>query len=399
MSSRFSLRVRGISLICALIPPLCLLSACGGGGGGAIGVASIPPPPVTPPPAPAATPLTTIQGYSIKGSLDVQNSWLSSPATRAGDYDTIGRLALSPGRGDPTSYRTVLPGEFVLSVDRVASESNFALKAPAGLLPQGLTSIGPTNMASSWEINPTIAYRYGNPYASFVQDLGQRLTAFDKASDGSETQLFSYDFTRGSTHTLTSSGSGMSLRGTLDYDIGYSYVALGEWTWGIVDLNGATLPGSESGDLLFVDGDRTPASGIPVSGTASYDARTLLGWVSVPFALTADFGQRTISTRIDQDYRYNPDGDIMDYPVAGIHVGGGAPFSNDGSFDIPLTGTANWNSGYAINTPATPPSQPVTGDMNGAFFGPNAEQVGGTFSINNVGGVPLFRDAFVGQHH
>jgi hypothetical protein len=35
--------------------------------------------------------------------------------------------------------------------------------------------------------------------------------------------------------------------------------------------------------------------------------------------------------------------------------------------------------------------------MNGAFFGPQAEQVGGSFFLQNSGGVQLMQDAFVGQ--
>ena len=89
---------------------------------------------------------------------------------------------------------------------------------------------------------------------------------------GSETAFLSYDFTRG-TATSMQPLIGQSLSSTLDYDIGYSYVAMGEWSWRVVDLNGAAA--GDFGDLLFVNGDRTPASGIPVSGTATYDAHTL----------------------------------------------------------------------------------------------------------------------------
>ena len=125
----------------------------------------------------------------------------------------------------------------------------------------------------SWDINPSVAYFYGNPYEDQQQAIGQRLTAFDKAQDGSETKLFSYDFTRGTTSTTTSLGSGKSLSATLDYDIGYSYVSMGEWDWYFVHLDGGTVGGFS--ELLFVTGDRTPASGIPVSGKATYDAHTL----------------------------------------------------------------------------------------------------------------------------
>jgi len=38
--------------------------------------------------------------------------------------------------------------------------------------------------------------------------------------------------------------------------------------------------------------------------------------------------------------------------------------------------------------------------MNGAFFGPHAEQVGGTFSIQRTTDqLPLYQDAFVGKQH
>jgi hypothetical protein len=37
--------------------------------------------------------------------------------------------------------------------------------------------------------------------------------------------------------------------------------------------------------------------------------------------------------------------------------------------------------------------------MNGAFFGPHAEQVGGTFAVQRAGGTLLMQDAFVGQQH
>ena len=273
----------------------------------------------------------------------------------------------------------------------------FTLTAP-GTLPGGLTSTPAEIIVESWRIDPTVAYLYRSSYGSVAQALGQRLTAFDKAMDGSETQLFSYDFTRGSDSWLSSLGPTTKLRTTLDYDIGYSYVAMGEWSWNVVDSNGGGATG-ESGNLLFVNGDRTPATGIPVSGTATYDARGLY-FATVPFTLTADFGQRTMAALIDQNYRSDPAGDIMDYPLAfGIHVGGSAPFGNDGLFNIPLTGTVNFASSYAINTPQPPPAEPTTGTMNGAFFGPNAEQVGGTFFLNRSNGVQLLQDAFVGKQH
>jgi hypothetical protein len=335
-------------------------------------------------------------------TLDVQTSWLDSPATRNGNYGVVGRLNVTPQGGGSSSSRATLPGEFKMATNLYFGQDSgdiptYSLTAPAEILPGGVTSLGPASAMNSWDINPSVAYRYEYPYAGdFVQALGQRLTAFDKAADGTETQLFYYDLTRASTNSITSLASGNSLRATLTYDIGDSYVSMGEWSWHVVDLDGKNVPGTESGQLLFASGERTPASGIPVSGTATYDARSLLlrssnGALGIPFTLTADFGVRTIAAQIDQDFKNFG----VDDPIQGIHVSGSAPFSNDGSFDITLAGTVNY-SYQNLTTP--PPTQSATGEMNGAFFGPHAEQVGGTFFLQRSGDQqPLLQDAFVGQ--
>jgi hypothetical protein len=284
-------------------------------------------------------------------------------------------------------------GEFTVTTSQQQLDHRYALNTTGGNFPAGIMSIAGSAAQRSWEINDSVAYLYGNPYGDTPQYFGQRLGGF--STDGK--QLFSYDYSRASGGgAQLALNPNQKLQSSFVYDVGYSYAAMGEWSWQVVDLDGKLA--GDSDKLLFVNGDRTPAAAIPVSGTATYDARTLLGWVKAPFALTADFGARTMAARIDQDYRYNASGDSMDDPEAvGIHVAGTAGFSNDGLFNIPLSGTANIGSGYLINLPTTPPSQAVTGMMNGAFFGPHAEQVGGSFFLQNSGGVQLMQDAFVGQ--
>jgi hypothetical protein len=269
-----------------------------------------------------------------------------------GSYDLVGTIRGTANEG------TVAPGEFNLTVSKPAANQGFDYRfdTSTGFLPGGIQPIayGPSNFAG-----------------------------MSTATRGSYSNVLPYS-------------ADTNLASNFSFDAGHSYVSMGEWDWWLVHLDGGTAGGF--GELLFVFGDRTPQTGIPASGTATYDSHTMLGWISGTFVLTADFGQRLISTQVDQDYRYNPAGDIMDYPLAiGLHVAGSAPFSNSGDFDIPLAGTANIGSGYPINTPATPPSQPVTGSLDGAFFGPHAEQIGGVLSLDNSGGVQLIQDAFVGQ--
>jgi len=282
----------------------------------------------------------------------------------------MGRLTLN---GDPSTSHIIAPGNFTIGVSRYFDDdpTNYELHAPAGVLPGGLTSASFSAYGDSWTINldPPSWIRDDYPYGGdFIQYFGQRFTAFRKPDDGSaETELFSFDLTRDTLISYQPLGSNQ-LKTTLDYDIGYSYVAMGEWSWQVLDVNGN--PAGESGSLLFVNGDRTPASGIPASGKATYGARTLGAMSSsIPFTLTADFGQRSIATQISQ--------------ASVFDVSGSAPFSNDGSFNIPLSGTAGVEA--------------ATGTMDGAFFGPHAEQVGGTFAVGPAGGGILVQDAFVGQ--
>lgn len=367
------------------------LSACGGSDGSF--VASLPPPPATPTPTP--TPTTT---------LEAQVTWLDRAGTKVGSYDLLGRVTL--GNGSPT----ILTGSSTLTIEPLPHFAlSYTLNASAGILPAGVTSLSMSSPEISWgssndPVNPQLVEG-----GKWLQYLGQRLVAYRVHSDGSREEAESFDFLRGSTFDSQSYGNNGHLISDFTYDVGFSYVAMGEWSWKTVDLNGAA---TGTGDLLFVNGDRTLQSGIPVSGTATYDAHTLSlltgswfdsSYPGIHFNLTADFGLRTIATRIDQDYHYytEPGGYVgapipSIAPILGIHVGGSAPFSNDGLFNIPLTGTVNYS---ATNAPDTPPSQAVTGGMNGAFFGPHAEEVGGTFSLQNSAGAVLAQDAFIGKQH
>jgi len=284
-----------------------------------------------------------------------------------GSYNLIGRLTIDPGTGFPAdwTHRTIAPGEFNMTVGSSPNTGwTYTLNGPPGIFPGGLSSIS-SSATASWLINPN-----GYTRGTF--------------SDGPP-------FAAGTTN-----GVGLYL------DPGYSYVSMGYWAWPVILTDNPTHA-TNFGQLLFVNGDRTPASGIPASGTATYDAHTLImtsssGSSGIPFTLTADFSQRTIATQISQDFRNNggPGPDPMDFsPIQGIHVAGSAPFSSNGLFEIPLSGTVNFAYEYVS---AIPPSQAAFGSLNGAFFGPHAEQVGGTFSIQRTTDqLPLYQDAFVGQ--
>lgn len=375
---QFLLPARSIAL------PLCLLlSACGGEG--SYGLASTPPPPAIPTPAPSPTPTAL---------LDVKVTPQDFQGTHAGTYDLVGRVISTPANGT-SSTRMLAAGEASLTIAKQSDVLNFKLNAP-GLPVGGIAFPSPERFWSPSAGDPSQFYE-NDQSGKWPQYLGQRLSFYRIHSDGSEELTGYSDFGRGVSTSVATGTTSM-----LTYNIGNSYVAMGEWASSVV------TPGvAPSIDLLFVNGERTPSSGIPVSGTATYDARTLSLLSSyydsadpgIDFTLTADFGQRTIATRIDQDYQHYDDDYIYGEPaistaaILGIHVGGSAAFSNDGSFNILLSGTVNFS---ATNALTTPPSELVTGSMNGAFFGPHAEEIGGTFSLDRAAGPPI-KDAFIGH--
>lgn len=336
-----------------------LLSACGGGGGR---VANIPPPP--PPPSPTPTP-----------GVEVETSLLTSPATKTGTYDLIGLVNRKAG-GTSTSQFTT-PGQVRLGIAGPDANHGFtySLEAPSIFLPVTSTKYDLPVPIESWDFNPGGPnYRYENPYGSVEQFFGENLKEYEVSADGTKTLREDYDYDHATLqNALVDLPSGQEISESLVFDVGLSYVAMGEWSWGAVtpNGNGTVTPSGDTNSIYFVYGSRTPPAGIPASGMAVFDARTLgASSASLPFSLTADFGHRSISTEISQ--------------ASVFDVSGSAPFDNSGSFDIPLTGSAG--------------AQVATGNMDGAFFGPHAEQVGGVVSVGAAQG-PLFQDAFVGQQH
>jgi hypothetical protein len=340
------------------VPIFLMLAACGGSGGG--GVASIPPPPPTPTPPPTAA------------SIEVSRAWLPSPATQTGTYDVIGLVNRTIGG---TSSDFANSGEFRLAVSKPNEGFGYVLHAPSGFLPGSLTDVILPVRAESWDFNingPN--YRYDNPYGDVAQYFGQNLKEYEVA-DGSKVLREDYDYDRAIVHdAIIDLPNGRRVAESILFDIGLSYVAMGEWSWGTVTANadGTATPTGDRNSLYFVYGSRTPSADIPASGTATFDAHTLgeASGSGIPFTLSADFGKRSISTEISQ--------------AAIFDVSGSASFSNDGSFDIPLSGTAG--------------SAAATGAMDGAFFGPHAEQVGGVFSLESQGST-VMQDAFVGAQH
>lgn len=144
----------------------------------------------------------------------------------------------------------------------------------------------------------------------------------------------------------------------------FHYLSFGEWR----DSN------SNSG-TSFIYGTQALPADMPKTGTASYSllvrAQSTGGYTSYigDGALTADFASGQLSARVDV---YGSSiGGLYDFPYA-MMKGNGTIASGSSTFSGQLAAT---NNSY-------------TGDFQGAFYGPNAPEVGLTFSVKGQFGLP-----------
>lgn len=350
-------------LVLASLGPL--LAACGDAGGGVNSVATVPPPvaPSSPTPAsPASANITTF----------------SSPATRQGAYDTI--ALIDRGRSIPgsSSNRLATPGEIRITTYQPTANVNelsYTLEFATTELSGGKTSL--TAVFPPRVIDTQIG--------QVTERFGDQFTYTYATGSGGGSRLVD-----DSTVASTNLGSGKTLNSQLDYSTGLSYVSLGQWNWWITDnASGNT---EEYNSVYFVHGDRTLASDVPVSGTATYIGQSL-GFstdaadrgsaygAAIDVSLTANFAQRSIAAQLNRASWTGGDAIGGYTSVAAVDLHGTGAINAPGTFTIPLVGTVD--------------TTPVTGSLDGAFFGPGAQQVGGIFAVGATPGQSIVRDAFI----
>ena len=149
-----------------------------------------------------------------------------------------------------------------------------------------------------------------------------------------------------------------------------NYVALGAW-------NNPPAAGA-AGDISYgvtIYGAPTPPGELPDSGTATYDA-TIVGWLLRQnkveelrggVALEVDFGLRNVSANVNTMIAATgPSGETIFTDFS--RLSGNGEILDQNGFTGNLRG---------VDDPT------LTGDYQGAFFGPGAAEVGGTFTFSN----------------
>lgn len=156
----------------------------------------------------------------------------------------------------------------------------------------------------------------------------------------------------------------------------------------------------------FVYGERTDTTAVPKTGTASFtgpmvatmvfnpmfdtdpSAPTYFQWIDGRSTTSVDFGAGTVKLDLTGNV-LAPQFDA--YTSKAVTLQQGATFAASGSGKIDLTGaggfTGQFGSAGFTNTDGSKLSVNVAGSsIDGAFFGPAADEVGGGFRI--VGGTP-----------
>lgn len=386
---------------------LCLaLSACGGGGGGSI--ASTPAPVPLPTPAPSPTPVTSL------GLQEASRTALpATPATITGDYKPI------------ASY-------YAFEADLQSGDMKVA---PAGAL--GLKIDAATRSYTLTLTGAPIQFETGNLTLPATSPLGYRITYVEKFSDGSTKPGPTIDRNnpdltgspvdwRDKGYMMTSNvpaGNGATGAPRVQsswirlYNVGQvagapKYLSTGYWgqfysenSTGIPDPANFKPTRGVVGMMVF--GQRTEPGDMPGSGKARYEVVSLFNppgsdengkpiYPNGKTSLDVDFATRELTgrhdlERTDEVYESDEDGSTIlgddGYPILykrselAIGLSGFTKVANDGSFAMTLTGNGSLRVEYASDESIIEVAKPLTGSIDGAFFGPQAAEVGGIWSL------------------
>jgi hypothetical protein len=327
-----------------------MLAGCGGGGN----VASTP--------TPIGSSETTV--YAISTKRDIGAELPPTPATTPGTYDTFAVRNLRLAGDSQSATNNLDAGQVKVIVG--SDHQTYTIVLGQNVIP-GLSA--PEN---------SLSYTIDDPGYNHI------VTETTKWSDGTSrvsTQAQTGDVIRQPNANSAITASDFWARTANEK----RYVSLGLWR--LIDT-----PSQNRGEVYFIYGDRTPPGSIPASGTATYITNNKIGdfleyatiaWydVDIDIKLTADFAKRSMNANMALAFQ-----DDFIKAVARPSLSGTGPIASTGSFAIPLSGVMD-------STAAN--SDPVSGSISGALFGPDASQLGATFMLLHDGERPI-TGAFIG---
>ncbi|WP_373817172.1 transferrin-binding protein-like solute binding protein [Glaesserella sp.] len=363
-----------ISLILAL-------TACGGGGGGGgtsanTPVAPIPPPEVEQPTNGSSTATDSTTNNETQNPSDT----VDKPVDSGGSAEPTPTdpTPAEPTPTDPTTETLSTPPSS-LSDTITGHYAEFSQLYPDSYNVEDPTSVNPLYLS----INPT-----GKTDDFRILNINGRTIDiqpfesdpdFNRFAGGDLVYLYRHELSTGDMLD-------MAVGKHLDYA-----------RYGVVHLSIKNPPPNDwyfSGyDYLFAQGKQTPLDAIPTSGTAGYVGHRVFKHNteiytedSMEFSMIADFDNKTVSGDLDLDkYLYDRYGSASSF-TAKIN---GNTFATENQIpSVHLSDRAHYSYFDEKGNFIDPPRRiseidyiPAVEDVvvNGAFYGPNAEEVAGTF--------------------
>ncbi|HKX80324.1 MAG TPA: hypothetical protein VJM34_17565 [Novosphingobium sp.] len=416
---------RQFVLTAMLLATTAALAGCGGGG--EINSASS----LAGPAVPAATPQTT---QTTQTAQNTRTPLPPTPATTSGTYQAIAThrsFTLTPAPVTTPDGRTIYATQFV-EPDQVAPAGSVTIAVDANTRTYTLTAaVGPYGFPSdkmTMPANSDLGYTRNGPLTS-----GTTPDFFSPIAQKARGDLLTNTVPAGTTsdgapRVIT---TWLRLFNVGQLDGGPRYLSAAQWGQ-FYQENASGVPAPENykvtketaGTLVF--GQRTASSDIPATGTARYGLRSFFtnegcnsdvtdctGFSESKF-LNVDFGQAKLSAVyersaiqdlfetddegypiLNEDESYNTIGKAtLALRTSGTTNLIGADFA------IPLSGTGSVHIERTDSTPVADITRAVAGVITGAFFGPQAAEVGGIWSLPLIGSdgtVSSYFDAFVGQ--
>jgi len=344
---------------------MALLSACGGGSG----VDS-----ATSVPGPTSSQPVSVVSTTIVGRTPLQQT----VATKAGTYDSLAALYVQifdkgrPGAITVTSLDSPL---LKVKVDPAAKAFTLTAQFPDGDVSRSYVGSSAAALHSSVATN------------EFYGDFGYNIQYQYTFSDGTKSDVRNQDITKFVANEAGSDIGGRVQTSPTTYrsssfftELGLSYVSYGDWYLSDLQTDGASTMQTRGREVRLIYGERTAPSDLPASGKATYEGRDGI------LHLAADFGDRTITADLDSPARVEVSSDDYGHEyknaIVGIKVSGSSSISSSADFTIPLAGNAIYPD---VESKQPDILDPITGKFRGAFFGPQAAEVGGFVTLDSVG--------------
>lgn len=397
-------------LVAPLSAAVLLLPGCGGGGGG--GSLASAPPPVAVAPAPAAT-----SAFALP----------PTPATTSGTYDAIASYTVTDS--SKAQRQTLADGSVVLS-------GPIETVVPQQVAPSGAITLGVDAATRTYTLTATVGpFQFPTDSMTMAAsaDLGSTRN-YPLSGGSSDPGFFSPEariargdlVVHGSLAAPGPSGAQRTLTSYLTlFNVGQQpnfprYLSAASWGQ-FYRENPSATPGAaietQAVRGLLVFGQRTLPSEIPISGKARYSLENLID--PTPFnqrdgfnedgspvdtdgkvLLDVDFATRQLGATYDLNrdlvnYRLDDFGqEILDSsgnPVVDsryrttVHAAGSTLVDSRGSFALMLAGTGSVHAELTDKPPVPDITAAVSGSITGAFFGPQAAEVGGIASLPQIG--------------